>query len=224
MVIDKNFFYILSLITIIFSLINPILLLFSSIFIFFGIIIEKSGNYFFFLLSNKRKKLIYSNSYYISDNPYILIKEFKNGFKAIGLIRVYNDKEGLEVSNFINSLNDDIDLIFKISRIDIDKIINEYDYKKYRYEIELKRTNDENKRNELKRKIEVINAEIENLSSTNKRFQINILIRVSSFSLSQFDAIKECYDKEKFVSSLVEGTLKAKCELLSSLDLLEVIA
>jgi hypothetical protein len=229
---NKLLFYIIYITSVIFLLITFIsgsfyLIIISSGLLLLSLIYLHSGHIVNNYLIKKSKIIEISNNYTLSSSLNSVFKRKGTQYVGISMAEIKQYGQSNISSESMKSLIEAIHEPFEFSiyfyELDKEKLLEPLETKKKMKEISLTKINEnkQDKINLIKREIEILNSEIENIRSSPKSFDVSILIKSFSISNSEGEAVTQSFKTIQRIADTFSASLKLEYEIIRGEKLLE---
>ncbi|MGC8479384.1 MAG: hypothetical protein ACP5M9_01815 [Candidatus Micrarchaeia archaeon] len=229
----KLYFYGLYATSIIFLLISLFtgylyIIIISSLFLLLSILYLHSGHIINNLLIKKSMIIEIANNYVLSQNLLSVVKKDNDFYKGVSVASIRQNGQANISSESIKSLIESIHEPFEFSifcsEIDKKRIIEPLETKKKMKEIQLTKIKDGkyDKISALRREIDIITGEIENIRLSGKAYDVLLLIKAFGSSDSESEASSQSLKTLYRVADSFSAALKLDYEVLSGETLLSL--
>jgi hypothetical protein len=199
---------------------TSILLLVSAVYMNSGHIVNN------FLIRRSSIIEIY-NGYRLSSNLDSAVKKVGNGYYALSVAIIIIEKTsnaGQEIiKNLVESIHEPFEFAILLREADRKRIIEGLEVKRRMKEIALSRTDSKlhDKINGLKREIDILGLEIENIRKSGKALEV--VVKLSSFARSEVEveAAREASSSIRHIADAFSASLGVGYELLKGEELLD---
>ncbi len=133
-----------------------------------------------------------------------------------------------KVENILAHINYPFKFVMQAERLNIDKLLDRLQTKRSTREIELSRIDHSSQRhlpaiNRIKRELEVLSHDIENISAGEVPLRLAYYIMTTAVSESRFDAEERAKSQIRELSSQFDALLSSKSRMLHGNDLLRIL-
>ncbi len=206
-----------------------VLVFISIIMLIFSAITYHSGHILNNILIKRSNIIEIYNGFTVCNDGFSLYKKVGNKYLGIS-IATFKPKDDGRISDevyrsLISNVHEPFCLSVCINEINKKRLTEPLEVKRQMKEIEYRRTSSKvsDKRNEIKRELELIDEELENLNSSKKSLEIVISLKTFVYSSNWRNSARESLYNLKNISSILSTEARLDCEILRGEELLSFV-